>query len=50
MVEVKRLRSTVVYSNGVINVRGNGRVAHLVIASTAATVNGNPFTMDQRNS
>lgn len=42
----ERLGSTVVYSNGNINSQGNGRSVHLVIGSTQASVNGQPFTMD----
>lgn len=42
----ERLGSTVVYSNGTINAQGNGRAVHLHIGSTAASVNGNNFTMD----
>lgn len=42
----KRLGSTVVYSNGIINAQGHGRSVHLTIGSTHAEINGNSFTMD----
>jgi|SRR5579884_2068052 len=42
----ERLGSSVVFSNGVINSQGNGRRVHLTIGSTAASVNGQPLTMD----
>jgi hypothetical protein len=42
----ERLGSTVVYSNGNINAQAPGHSVHLSIGSTAASVNGNSYTMD----
>lgn len=42
----ERLGATVVYANGQINAQGRGRSVHLTIGSTAATINGNPYTLD----
>ncbi len=42
----ENLGATVVYSNGQINATGNGRDISLHIGSTAATVNGQPDTID----
>jgi len=42
----ERLGASVVYDNGLINATGNGRNIQLRIGSTAATVNGQPATLD----
>lgn len=42
----QQLGSTVVYSNGVINAQGRGRSVHLVIGSTQAQINNQPYTLD----
>lgn len=42
----ERLGASVVYANGQINATGNGRNVSLHIGSTAATVNGQPVTVD----
>ena len=42
----ERLGATVVYANGTVNATGNGRTVQLHIGSTAATVNGQPVTVD----
>jgi plastocyanin len=42
----ERLGASVVYNNGLINATGNGRNIQLHIGSTAATVNGQPTSLD----
>jgi heme/copper-type cytochrome/quinol oxidase subunit 2 len=42
----ERLGASVVYNNGLINATGNGRNIQLHIGSTAATINGQPASLD----